>query len=460
MPDERDVATATRPALDPAYNAQTAQVPARIEQQQASTAHVAQLEGRAMIFSREEIELLKRTIAKDATDDELNLFLYQCKRTRLDPMTRQCYFMRRSAYDKKQERYVDSFTFETSIDGFRLIAERTDKYAGQIAPQWADVRVPTDGGPPVIRWYEVWPFAERTPYAARVGVCRKDFDAPLYAVARWDAYVQLVDVWEGKRKTGEKRLNAMWEKRGAEQLAKCAEALALRQAFPNELSGVYSSEEMGQADNDDDETRRELEHRQERRDGVEKTRRGKGARQEQQRTQAAQPRPEPVTIYAGLTVSRYKTRFPFGKEPIKGAGLDENELTSDRKHAIEREYIVKGDLLARAWDWCEKALAGHQTTDEVDAAGKKTGKKLPVVLDEASIARFKALQQDLADEMERRQIERDEHKLRTEATARAADLPAADAIVADGVSAVDEDSAAIEDAELVDEDRGEAYEGD
>jgi phage recombination protein Bet len=444
MNEERDVATATRSVLDGDTLKLPITPPVRIEQQRVQLPEMRTVQG--VEFTRDQIELLKRTIAKDASDDELDLFLYQCKRTRLDPFTRQCYFMKRSAYDKRLRKSVDKFSFETSIDGLRLIAERTDKYAGQIAPEWADVQ-PTDHGI-VITWYPVWPFRDREPYAARVGVLRKDFDQPLFAVARFDAYMQTVDVWENDQRTDKKRLNAMWEKRGAEQLAKCAEALALRQAFPNEMSGVYTSEEMGQSENDRDDDDVLDERKQQ------PTRE---PRRETKRSGMKQERSAPVTvvnvlaIYAGRTVSRYASKFPFGVAPIKGAALDQNELTTDGKSVIEREYIVSGDLLARAWDWCDKALSGKQTVDEI-IDGKKTGKKLPVVLDDAGRKRMETLKRDVEQEVERRQIERDEAHRRVESAAPQSAAPVQDPTAAD--------DAREQLAEEAGEDRGEAYEGD
>lgn len=151
-------------------------------------------------------------------------FIHTCQRTGLDPLARQIYCIGRLSQGEV------GWATQTAIDGFRVIAERSQKYAGQDGAEWL-----TESG----EWVPVFVKAihGNHPLAARVHVYRHDWkeDKPAVGIATWDEYAQTT--YKGE-------LTKMWETRGPGQLAKCAEALALRKAFPQDLSGIFTDDEM------------------------------------------------------------------------------------------------------------------------------------------------------------------------------------------------------------------------
>lgn len=165
-------------------------------------------------FSKEVIETYRKAVFKEGTDAEFDVFLSMVYKTGLDPLARQIYAI-------KLQGKVSTIA---SIDGLRLVAERSGKYAGQVGPFWCG----EDG-----QWKDVW-LDKKPPAAARVGILRQDFKDPCWGIAVFKSY---------------SRPSPTWDKMPDVMIAKCAESLGLRKAFPMELSGIYSEEEMDQAIN-------------------------------------------------------------------------------------------------------------------------------------------------------------------------------------------------------------------
>lgn len=168
--------------------------------------------------THDQIELIKNSICKGATNDELALFLYTAKRTGLDPLLRQIHAVKR--FDSKSGRQI--MTIQTGIDGLRLIADRTGLYAGNDEAVYE---------------YDEADVMKKTPTKASVTVYKivGGQRCAFTASARWNEYCP---------KDG---MNFLWNKMSHVMLGKCAEALALRKAFPAEIAGLYTAEEMAQA---------------------------------------------------------------------------------------------------------------------------------------------------------------------------------------------------------------------
>jgi len=160
-------------------------------------------------FNEEQIELIKKTVAKNTTNDELALFLYTCKRTGLDPLIKQIYAIKRGGASNQM-------SIQTGIDGYRLIAERSGKYAPSREPFFKE-----EGGKLV----------SATAYVNKL------------VGDKWWEVAATAYFTEYNNPT-----NHIWQKMPHAMLAKCAEALCLRKCFPAEMAGVYTHEEMIQAE--------------------------------------------------------------------------------------------------------------------------------------------------------------------------------------------------------------------
>ena len=165
-------------------------------------------------WSPEQSQLISSTIAPGCTADELKLFAYACQRTGLDPFSKQIYAIKRGG----------KLTIQAGIDGLRSIAERSGQLDGSATFWIGD----TEGS----QWSDVW-LGSKPPAAAKTIIYRKGCGHPFVGVARFQDY----NAGQG-----------LWSKMPSAMLAKCSEALALRKAFPADMSGVYTVDEMEQAE--------------------------------------------------------------------------------------------------------------------------------------------------------------------------------------------------------------------
>lgn len=162
----------------------------------------------APVVTNEQLDLVRRTVAKEATPAELELYMYDCQRHGVHPLDKLLHFTKRSG----------KYTPITSIDLLRSRAADTGELGGIEDPQYRGEPAGLD-------------------FTAAVTVYRfvQGQRCPFTATARWTEYKPDQD--------------HMWRKMPYLMLGKCAEALALRKAFPRQLAGLYAKEEMDQAEN-------------------------------------------------------------------------------------------------------------------------------------------------------------------------------------------------------------------
>jgi phage recombination protein Bet len=160
-------------------------------------------------YTSEQMDIIRRQIAKGCSDLEVAYFLHVARARGLDPFSRQIYAIQRGG----------QMTIMVGIDGLRALAARGGRYRGALPTEWCGA----DGV-----WVDVW--LQRTPpAAARVSVWHADCDRPIVETATMQSYGQ---------KSG------LWSSMPDVMLAKCAEARALRRAFPAECSGLYEPSEI------------------------------------------------------------------------------------------------------------------------------------------------------------------------------------------------------------------------
>ena len=174
-------------------------------------------------FTPEQEQHIRTIVCKGASPDEVEVFMMLCKHTRLNPIMKQIYFI--SRWDGKLQKNV--FTPQTSIDGLRLIADRTGKYCPGPRTQYDFDK---DG----------------KLISATAFVKKQTQDGTWHTVENTAFYSEYVQTFKDKQ-SGEMAPTKFWSTNPCLMLSKCAETGALKKAFPAEMANLYIEEEMPDA---------------------------------------------------------------------------------------------------------------------------------------------------------------------------------------------------------------------
>ncbi|MDJ0490638.1 phage recombination protein Bet [Rhodococcus qingshengii] len=189
--------------------------------------------GEQEFWTDKQVSALRQLGVENANNGDLAVFFHQCQRTGLDPFARQIYMIGRRQWNSDTRQNEIKQTIQTGIDGFRLIARRAVDRSHETLGYEDTLWCGKDG-----KWTDVW-LSNEPPAAAKVTVLRNGERYP--AIALYTEYA-------GLKKDGTP--TKMWAEKPALMLAKCCEALALRKAFPHDLSGLYTSDELARDDNE------------------------------------------------------------------------------------------------------------------------------------------------------------------------------------------------------------------
>lgn len=168
-------------------------------------------------FTASERDIILRTCCGGASEREAQQLIAIAEARGLNPIKGECYFVKRWDSESQSQKWA----VQASIDSFRIKADETGLYDGQDEPE-----------------YE-YKAGSEVPSLARVKVYRKGIGRPFVGVARYSEYVQT-------KKDGTP--TKFWKNMPHTMLAKCAEGLGMRKAFPARFAGIYTREEMEQAE--------------------------------------------------------------------------------------------------------------------------------------------------------------------------------------------------------------------
>lgn len=334
-------------------------------------------------FNEAQLAALEQMGVRDAPAGDLAVFFHQARRTGLDPFAKQIYMIGRwtrvktkDESGRDRERYAMAYTIQVGIEGYRLIADRAArKQCDELefdGPFWC--------GDDMV-WHDAWP-AKTPPNAAKF-VVRKN-GKPITAVCHYDEYVQTYN----DRESGTAQPNSMWQKMPRNQLAKCAEAAALRRAYPNDFSGVHLEDAATVIDQDGNVER----------PAAQPPRRARGADALAEAAHAAQDAPQDAEVVEPDGTSGEAGTDGNWTPEARRKGLNRmHQLFGEAdlpKDAREDRLIVTGAIVGReigsSNDLTDAEIAAINHKLNLLSADRKLGQYITDVLNEAAIRQAQA----------------------------------------------------------------------
>lgn len=187
------------------------------------------LQGALSNFSREQIDVIKRTVAKGVTDAELSMFLTICGRYQLDPFLKEIWCYKRQKKDQNTGRYMDDpnapAVIQTSRDGYLAVAQRHADYEGLksfVVKEGDTFEIDAESDKVIHKFG-----AKRGNILGAWASCYRSGRRPVTVWAEFEEY---------------NASSPIWKNYPSAMIQKVAEALALKRQFG--ISGLVTQEEM------------------------------------------------------------------------------------------------------------------------------------------------------------------------------------------------------------------------
>jgi len=171
---------------------------------------------------------LKNSLYTGARDESILMVLDYCKAGNVDPLQKPVHIVPISVKNTQTGKYEFKDTIMAGIGLYRIQAARSNQYAGVSEPEYGALITANLGG--INFTYPEWckVTVRKIVHGSIVEFSAKEYWIENYATSGRDSLAP----------------NTMWKKRPYGQIAKCAEAQALRKAFPEIVSQQTTAEEM------------------------------------------------------------------------------------------------------------------------------------------------------------------------------------------------------------------------